>query len=277
MIKIGFIDYFLDEWHANTYPKMIEDISNGECKVTVAYGHIDSPKGGLTTKEWCDKMGIARCDTIAEVIKQSDCIVVLSPDNPEMHWELCQDALKCKKRVFVDKTFAPDLKTANALFELAEKNDTPFYSTSALRFSNELLTLPQKEIEFVCLCGPGIPDNYLIHQFEPMAIVLKATPLRMRYSSTKNAHHFETDFENGKKGLATLMGNGAFTLTATYEDGVVVNVPELSGFFDNFIKNMLHFFQTGYGAVEKAETIAVATLIDMAKKAMQNPDKWITL
>ena len=23
MIKIGFIDYFLDEWHANNYPKFI--------------------------------------------------------------------------------------------------------------------------------------------------------------------------------------------------------------------------------------------------------------
>ena len=30
MIKIGFIDYYLDEWHANTYPEQIKKLSNGE-------------------------------------------------------------------------------------------------------------------------------------------------------------------------------------------------------------------------------------------------------
>ena len=28
MKKIGFIDYYLDEWHANNYPRMIAEVSN---------------------------------------------------------------------------------------------------------------------------------------------------------------------------------------------------------------------------------------------------------
>ena len=37
MIKIGFIDYYLDEWHANNYPEMLRELSDGECQVICAF------------------------------------------------------------------------------------------------------------------------------------------------------------------------------------------------------------------------------------------------
>ena len=56
MQTIGFIDYFLDEWHANNYPEWIKQASGGELQVAYAYGKIDSPRpGGLTTDDWCAK------------------------------------------------------------------------------------------------------------------------------------------------------------------------------------------------------------------------------
>ena len=42
-------------------------------------------------------------------MEKSDCLLVLSPDNCEMHEELCQIPLRSGKRTYVDKTFAPDL------------------------------------------------------------------------------------------------------------------------------------------------------------------------
>ena len=88
MIKIGFVDYYLDEWHANNYPEMINNLGGGEFEVCCAYGHIDSPIGGITNKEWSKKYNIPLEKSIEKVIEKSDCIVVLSPDNPEMHEEL---------------------------------------------------------------------------------------------------------------------------------------------------------------------------------------------
>lgn len=72
MLKIGFIDYYLDEWHANNYPAWIKEQSGGEMEVAYAYGHIDSPIGGMTTNAWCEKYGIQRCATIEELIEKSD-------------------------------------------------------------------------------------------------------------------------------------------------------------------------------------------------------------
>lgn len=37
MIKVGFIDYYLDEWHANNYVHMLHDYSNGEVEAVYAW------------------------------------------------------------------------------------------------------------------------------------------------------------------------------------------------------------------------------------------------
>ena len=78
MKKIGFIDYYLDEWHANNYPAWIKEASDGEMEVAYAWGKIPSPHSGMTSREWCEKYGIACCDTLEELIEKSDCLIVLA-------------------------------------------------------------------------------------------------------------------------------------------------------------------------------------------------------
>ena len=146
MRKIGFIDYFLDEWHANNYPEFIKNSSNGRYEVCCAYGKIDNPNGGLTNKEWSEKYNIPLAASIEEVIEKSDLLIVLSPDNPEMHLELTDLALKSGKLVYVDKTFAPDKETAIKIFENAEKHGTKCFSSSALRFVTELKEIDTERI-----------------------------------------------------------------------------------------------------------------------------------
>ena len=52
MKTIGFIDYYLDEWHANNYPDFIKSCAGDRYTVGCAYGKIDSPIGGMTNREW---------------------------------------------------------------------------------------------------------------------------------------------------------------------------------------------------------------------------------
>ena len=138
MIKIGFIDYYLDEWHANNYPEMLKELSGGECQVVCAFGLIDPPAElgeKLTNRQWAEKYGIELLSSIEEVVEKSDCLVVLSPDNPEMHEELCDLPLQSGKLCYVDKTFAPDKAAAERIFANAKAHGTKCYSSSALRFS----------------------------------------------------------------------------------------------------------------------------------------------
>ena len=178
-MKIGFIDYYLDEWHANKYPAWIEEASGGEMKVTLAYALIDGPDGRRTTDQWCADMGIAKAESIEQVIEECDAIVVLSPDNCEMHEQLCQLPLRSKKPVYVDKTFAPDYETAKRIFDIAEESGTPCYSTSALRFATEYEGI--ENVRAISSWGPNDFEIYSIHQLEPIMMLMKADPRRVMY------------------------------------------------------------------------------------------------
>ncbi len=279
LLKIGFIDYFLDEWHANNYPEFIRKAAGDKMAAVYAYGHIDSPRnGGRTTEQWCADMGLERCMTIDEVIEKSDCLIVLSPDNPEMHWELCQKPLRSGKRVYVDKTFAPTLQIAKDLFALAEEYNTPTYSSSALRYAKELAGLPEKEVAFIDSYGPGVTENYLVHQFEPLALVMNAPAEKVLYTPAGNVANFLITYQGGKAASTSLFGwNGATpsTMTVRYMDGSMAAIPELTEYFDRFVQNMCHFFETGEGMVDKAQTLSIMALIEAAHKAEEKPGEWV--
>ena len=116
MKTIGFIDYYLSEWHANNYPAWIKEQSDKmgeEIAVKYAWAELEkSPLDGITTEEWCDKFGVFKCETIAELCEKADYILILAPSDPEKHLGYAKEALKFRKRTYIDKTFAPDYKTA---------------------------------------------------------------------------------------------------------------------------------------------------------------------
>ncbi len=122
MKRIGFIDYYIDEWHANNYPKWMRESSRGkQFEVALAWQEI-SPEGKQTLEQWCHEQQVSPAQRVEQVIAECDCLVVLSPDNPERHWDLCEYALKSGKACYVDKTFAPDYATALRLVDLAKEN-----------------------------------------------------------------------------------------------------------------------------------------------------------
>ena len=56
MKRIGFVDYYISEWHANNYPAWIEEANEKlglDYKVAFAWADIDtSPVSGETMDEW---------------------------------------------------------------------------------------------------------------------------------------------------------------------------------------------------------------------------------
>ncbi len=268
MKKIGFIDYFLDEWHANNYPKFIADECGLEFQVAYAYAEIDKPDG-LTTDQWCEKFGVQRCLTISEVVEKSDCIIVLSPDNPERHLDLCREPLASGKPVYVDKTFAPSKDIAKAIVKIGEDNGTPFCSSSALRFSDELKAISKSGIKEINSRGPGHFDTYSIHQIEPI-VMLMGSEVQTVIAPDANREAISMNFTGGR--TATMEhGFDDFSMTITYEDGTVLQVPQMSNYFPNFIKSLCQFFKDGEIFAQHDETIAVMGIIESGNKALATP------
>ena len=274
MTKIGFIDYYLDEWHANNYPAWIKEASGGEMEVAWAYGHIDSPIGGMTTDEWCRTYGIPRCGSIEELIDRSDALIVLSPDNCEMHELLCQLPLRSGKLTYVDKTFAPDLPTARRIFALAEENSTPCYSTSALRFAEEYAGVDAKTVSAVNCWGPGNFETYSIHQLEPLMMLMDAPAKRTLFLPGDGWYSCSIEFMDGRFGTLSGYAGGSPFLTNICMQGGNRFVEVKSDFFRAFIAELVDFFRTGAPNVSHEETLRIMAARTAALEAARHPGQW---
>lgn len=274
-MKLGFIDYYLDEWHANNYPRMIREASGGAIEVAYAYALIDSPLTGKTTDSWCREMGIARCMSIEELIDKSDGIIVLSPDNCEQHEGLCQLPLRSKKPCFVDKTFAPDGATARRLFDIARDSGTPCFSSSALRFATEYQDLgPVRQIASI---GGGQVETYVIHQLEPIMMLMGAAPRRVLYSGSGQMAAFQLLFEEDRVATLHCFEEGApFMMhVATQQENKTLNIE--SDFFAAFIQALVAFMKDGLPPVKAEDTMAIMTAREALLKAVECPGTWVSV
>ena len=280
--RIGFIDYYLDEWHANQYVKWIHDPARGgRHQIAYAWAAVDRP-GGVSTADWCKNNDVPRAGSIEELVDKCDGIVVLSPDNPEMHVRLSEIPLASGKPVYIDKTFAMDLSSARQMFERAEEYHTPMYSTSALRFASELTEYKGpgtlgKDIAMVAAHGPGHFDNYSVHQLEMVVKCVGLGAERAICTVTGSAPMITYDYGDGRRSVAHCMPWVDFGLEVQAKSGEGVSLPIRSNFWTAFIDNLLAFFETKQPAVPREETYEVVALVEAGRKAIQNPDRWITI
>ena len=277
MKKIGFIDYYLDEWHANNYPAWIREQSGGEMVVAYAYAHREPPFAGLSSAQWAEKQGVELVSTIEELIEKSDCIVVLSPDNSEMHYELAHQALATGKPVYVDKTFADSGAIARSLFAIAQEHRTPCYSSSALRFSSVLQGIDTSDIRSVTSFGGGTPGNYIIHQLEPLAMLMGTDVEKVMYMPSCGYHTWCLSYCDGRKAYINVCTEEpGFTTKVVHKDRVET-VAINDAFFDAFIASLVDFFRMGEVPVAPADTIRIMEIRDRCLKSMDTPELWVRI
>lgn len=275
MKKIGFIDYYLDEWHANNYPQMIKDACGDEMAVCYAWGKIDAP-GGRTNKQWAETYGVELLGSMEEVIEKSDYLILLSPDNPEMHEELALLPTASGKRLYIDKTFAPDAATAKRIFERADKYGTPCYSSSALHFSEELQNVKKEDVEYISSFGSGDYEIHSIHQIEQIAVLMGGGAESVMYTGTEKFPSFKIRFSGARYADAVLMP-GRFRMHIGYRDGKAADYTVESPFFAHFIENMLEFFRTGEIPVSHSQTVEVIAIREASIRARNTPFVWVDI
>lgn len=279
MKKIGFIDYYLNEWHADNYPIWIKEASGGEFQVKYCWGEIDSPlPGGISNEEWAKKNDIELCATLEEVVQKSDLLCVLAPDNPETHGRLTKVPLMSGKPTYVDKTFAEDKEAAIQILNIAEKYNTPCISTSALRYASEYGNIKKDKINGIVSTTGGVFEIYSIHLIEPIVSILGCDAKRVKSVGTKSLPCCIIEYSNGTRAVISMFNPGCpFQTIFNYSDGGFEIANIQSDFFHNFIVNMVEFFKSGDIIVPHIETIAVIAIREACIKAIRSPDKWIEI
>lgn len=275
-MKLGFIDYYLDEWHANHYPTLLRELSGGEIEVAYAYAETDAPNG-LTTDAWCQKNNVQRVNSIAELVALADGIIVLAPDNTERHEELCRLPLQSGKRVYVDKTFAPDAATAARLFRLAQAHGTPCYSTSALRYAAEYQDIDPNTVRAVSSWWPYDFETESVHQLEPILTMIHAAPLRVMMHTCPGWYTLTIEFADGR--MATISGfaeNWNFSMQLALSDAART-IQVQSDYFRGFLQELVRFFRTGEARVPHSTTVDIMAVRAAGCRAMTAPGTWVTV
>ena len=278
MKKIGFIDYYLAEWHADNYPAWIksanEALSEDFC-LCYAWGEIPSPKG-ITSEQWCLKNGVTLCKSIEEVCEKSDFLFILAPSDPEKHLGYAEKVLSYKKPTYIDKTFAPDLKTAEKIFAIAEKYATPFFSTSALRYATELDDIIGSEAAIVTGGGRSI-EEYCIHQIEMLVKTLDLKPESVKVERQGEKQYLvSVKFEGGKVGSFVYSDALPFTICAEKE-GASRYLPINSDYFGLLIKDILKLIKNKKVPFDTKQTIYVMAVREKTVEGVNNPDKWLKI
>ena len=278
MKKIGIIDYFIDEWHSNTYLGLFERASKAlgvDYKVTYAYAEVEQP-GKMLTDDWCAKNNVTRCYSIEELCEKSDNILILAPANPETHLKYAQIALSYGKTTYIDKTFAPDLQTAKEIFAIAEKYNTKIFTSSALRYAEEIAGYTN--VKNVMIKGGGRSlEEYIIHQIE-MAVKMTGGAQAEQVHVFHSAKQSTTVVEYADKTVTLSYSNSGWGFSVDVEtenaNCEFKNIEKGTEFY-RLVESIVKFFETNEEPFDKKETLAVLAIRDAIMKGISNGEKTI--
>lgn len=280
MKKLGFVDFCIDEWHAENYPAFIE-AANKKFGTDYELGYVwaedDAPAGKLTTDEWCAKHGAVHCASVKELCEKADHVLILSPSNPERHLGLAEKVFECGVSPYIDKTFAPDLETAEKIFALAEKHGVTFFSSSALRYADELAGYngDAKKIE---LTGGGrLLEEYIIHQIEMAVKCLGTGAESVVVNETSDGNDITVSYPDGREAKMRFAPPLGFTAKLTDAEGKVAEYEINSDYFVNLIGDICRFFDTGVTSFDPHDTLEVMRVRDGILRAAKTPGVCVKL
>ena len=280
MKTIGFIDFFIDEWHANTYPGLIKNYNEKfgtDYQVKYAWAEIDGKNGLRTTEKWCEDFGAQKCESIKELCEKADYVVVLAPSNPEKHLGYAKEVFACGQSPYIDKTFAPDYATAKEIFDLANKNNVKFFSSSALRYADEIANRDAYSTAVVTFGGGSNLPEYIIHQIEMAVKCMGIGAKKIKYTKASDQEFIDVYYDDNKCFKMVYSSWMPFVCVSTNQDGKSEFRNINSNFFDNLIADIIRFFETGEVSFDVNQTLEIAKIREGAIKSTSMEGVWINL
>ncbi|MHC4886697.1 MAG: Gfo/Idh/MocA family protein [Planctomycetota bacterium] len=263
--KIGFVDYVGENFHANTYLGLIRgELADRGFEVAGCWA-LDAEAG----KAWAETNDVVYAETPEALNELVDYYAILAPSNPELHLELCQAVFPFGKPTYVDKTFAPDLATAEAIFALADEHGVVMQTSSALRYTNVQDDLPSLEgdlLHMVTWGSGGSFGEYAIHPVELMVSCLGAGATRLMRRGEGDQNQLLIDFENGKTGVVNVYTNANTPFAAAVTTEKETRLIEVDGskIFLNMAVAILDLFESGTASIARKESLTIRKILDAA-------------
>jgi predicted dehydrogenase len=290
-LRIGLIG--CDTSHAPAFTKIFNDARDKnhiEGGKVVAFYKGGSPDLKESTsrvdgyaKQLQETYGVKQVDSIEELCKVVDVVLLESLDGrPKL--EQVRPVLKAHKPVFIDKPIAGSLKDALAINQLAKENNTPWFSSSAYRYYESMVTLKGTDVGTIrgaVSYGPSElekhhPDFfwYGIHPTEALFTVMGPACESVVRTSTPDTDVATGIWSDGRVGTLRGLRNSA-TPHAVIVFGSKAVVEQAKGHDDYapLVHQIMKFFQTGVAPVANEETIAIYAFMEAADESKRTGGK----
>lgn len=278
MKRIAFIDHNLENFHANVYLKLLQtDLKKRGFTVTACYGTQQKP-----SREWATKNNIPYFTNLQALNETVDHYIVLAPSNPETHFTLCQKVFPFGKPTYVDKTFAPNFKTAQKIFALADKHKVPMQTTSALRYTevqDYAQTIGQKNIKhMITWVAGGSFGEYAVHPIELFVSCMGANIKRLMRRGTKNQIQLLLDLTNNRTAIVNVFPKTRtpYAASVTTNEETKYFAIDTSEIFRNTASAILDLFETGKPNINHKESLMIRRIQDVAEQKRSH-NRWVNL
>ena len=166
------------------------------------------------------------------------------------------------------------------MLSFAERHQSPCFSTSALRFSEALQKTDKSGIREIISVGVAIgAENYLIHQLEPIAVLMGMEVEKVHYQGDGENCRWDLIYRDGRTAaIHFIKGWSTYALQIKREGVKGATLLEINDFFwDGLIDSMLAMFRTGEIAVAHSETLSIIRVLEGCLAAQKKAGEWILL
>jgi hypothetical protein len=289
VIRVGLIG--LDTSHAGAFTQLLNDASRPDhvpgARVVAAFKggspDIEASASRIEkfTAELRDKWKIGLADSIDELLGLVDAVMLTSVDG-RIHLSQARPVIAARKPVFVDKPFAAGVRDALEIARLAREHDTPVFSSSSLRFSDDVQAIKQDprvdQVLGAMVWGPGTlephhPDLfwYGIHAVETLYTFMGTGCERLTRTYSPLGDVVTCQWRDGRTGVVRTIreGSAPYGQVVFGAKGVVtaapavVATPRRSSYY-GLVSAVVKFFQTGTSPVPLDETLEIMAFMEAA-------------
>jgi predicted dehydrogenase len=295
IVRVGIIG--LDTSHCGAFTRVLNNPkAKGDVagfRVVAAYpgGSPDIPASkdcidGFT-KELRDKFGVEIVDSIDELLKKVDVVLIESVDG-RPHLQQLGPVLKAGKKVFIDKPIAGSLADVLRIFQLSADCKIPLFSSSSLRFSPGIAgvrTNPKVgkivgcDAYGPCSLEPHHPDLfwYGVHGVESLYTIMGTGCKTVTRSHTKDTDFVTGVWADGRIGTFRGIRSGKADYGATVfgSDGVLN--AKGSGDYEALVVAFCKYFRTGVVPVSAEETTEMFAFMEAADESKRQNGAPVTI
>ncbi|MCA9041142.1 MAG: Gfo/Idh/MocA family oxidoreductase [Planctomycetaceae bacterium] len=295
MLRLGIVDF--DSSHSIEFTRRINQVGVTRdqwvegARVVAAWSGDSrmAPERIAVFRPLVEACGVQFVESPEELLDQIDAVLILSLSG-ERHWERARPFLQAGMPTYVDKPFACSVADAEQMVALAEESGTFLFSSSGLRFTDEVLHFQQQK-QYGDLLGclsygpakraegnPGL-FHYGIHATELLFTLMGTGCVEVSTQYQTDCEVVTARWQDGR--LATLRGNRtgstAYGFVAFCEAGVLPVSVSTRSAYRNLCQQIIHGFQTKTTPVPPTTTLEIVRFINASLKSEQQEGKLIPL